>query len=164
MSERQKPQRIDVLASKKMAFAQASSEAADIFNQFRNQNSAQLATLERAFDQAVDLISSLDVQAQTPRHVHGDTMNYNDRKEIYSEEYVHQKNDYSTGHIVHNEVTVEQPSERMYKVSNDLVLSTSGQFVFRPQSKKLMTAAGPVDLSEQEASRLLSFLSFDFGL
>ncbi|GAB3885958.1 hypothetical protein [Spirosoma agri] len=164
MSERHKPQRIDVLASKKVAFAQATTEAATIFNQYRHQQSAPLLALEQVFDQAIELINSLDVQAQTPRHVHGDTINHHDRKEIYASEYVGQKNDFSTGQIVRNEVTVEQPADRMYKVSNDLVVSTSGKFIFRPQSKQLMTAAGAVSLTEQEACRLLSFLSFDFGL
>lgn len=158
------PQRLDVLASRKMAFAQASQEAAQIFNQHRPNSTPALETLERALDQAVDLIGALEVQANTPRHVHGDTVHYTDKKEIHAEEHIGQYTDFSTGQVIRNEITVEQQPNPMYKVSADLIVAASGNFIFRPQSKKLMTAAGAIDLTEQEACRLLSLLSFDFGL
>lgn len=158
------PQRIDVLASKKVAFAQLSTEAAKIFEQHRNSPSTSLETLERAMEQAIDLIGSLEIQAHTPRHIHGDTVHYTDKKEIHAEEYIGQHTDYSTGQVIRNEITVEQQPNPMYKVSADLIVAASGNFIFRPQSKKLLTAAGAIDLTEQEACRLLSLLSFDFGL
>ncbi len=158
------PQRIDVLAARKAAFAQASSEAAQIFEQHRPAASPPLLKLERAMDQAIELISALEIQTQTPRHVHGDTINHNTKNEVHAEGYIGQNTDYSTGQVIHNQVTVERQPHPMYKVSADLIVSSSGNFILRPQSKKLLTAAGAIDLTEQEACRLLSLLSFDFGL
>ncbi|MFD1143015.1 hypothetical protein ACFQ4C_17950 [Larkinella insperata] len=159
------PTNKDTLASRKAAFANSSGL---VYEWAKTEDNAETVKLvAQAIDDAIDLISALEVKADTPRHQHqhGPTNNHYDRKEIQSNVYVANQTSYNVnGHALENSVHVEVGRDLFYKLSKDLIISSSGHMVIRPESKKLLTAVGEIDLSDTELSRLQSFLKTDFGV
>lgn len=152
----------DVLAPKKRAFADLQRDLHE--NMSEPAGSVNPELVEQVMNAAIDLIEGLEVAAATPRHVHGDRFDtYNQQhfapgRDLIQQQYV------APREVAHHMTEVNVPGERMYRINDDLIIAMHGHFVFRPISRKLSTAVGEVDLSPQEAVRLLAYLKYDYNL
>ncbi|WP_128544064.1 hypothetical protein [Larkinella soli] len=154
----------NILEVRKANFAQSSAQLAGRLAELALEP-ADTGLIERAINDAIDLIETLEVQAATPKHLHGDTHHYHNRREIQSEVYVAQKTEYTVnGSQVENTLSIEVGQDKLYRLSMDLIISSNGRLVIRPISKKLITAVGEIALNDGEVSRLLAFLKTDFGV
>ena len=149
----------NVLSPKRQAFATMQHELAE---RLKEENVTQ-ELIEQVMNSAVDLIEGLEVANGTAKHLHGDRYDVYNQQQIRPEgDFIHQQV-VSPRQITHNNTEVNIATDRIYRVTADLIVSTNGQFVFRPVSQKLYAAGQTIDLSALECSRLLSFLHTDFN-
>lgn len=156
------PNRMDALLPKRQEFAAASQAVSE---QMGELGRVTPEAIERAMNSAIELIEGLEVASATPKHVHtGNTFNDRSQHAYRAEgDFVQTKYE-GPKQVVHHTTQVDVPSDKMYRLGEDLILSTSGRFVFRPISRKLFTAFGELDLSESETAKLLAYIKYDFSI
>ncbi|MBO0951081.1 hypothetical protein [Fibrella forsythiae] len=148
-----------VLNPKRQAFADAQQELIPLLDQ----GPIDPATVEEVVNRAVELIESLEVAAALPKNTYGP------RYETTNQQYNQPGGDFiqhqtiAPRSVQHHTTEINVPTERFYRLSTNLIVSTGGQFLFRPETKELYTAAASITLTETEAIRLEAFLHNDYN-
>ncbi|MFD2937068.1 hypothetical protein [Spirosoma flavum] len=147
---------------KKQAFSDLGKQVQSMLIDRRQKNgdSPSLRIIEEFGNIAVELLEQLEIIAATPKHTHGPT--YRTDASDHSQNPTYNQHEHFSQTTYTPEVSVVQ--ERVYRIGKDLIISTSGQFVFRPKSCLLLTAVGPIKLSKIESQALYDRMKFDYGL
>ncbi|NID13757.1 hypothetical protein [Fibrivirga algicola] len=152
-----------VLNPKRQAFADAQQELIQLTQLGPVGSPLDATVVEEVVNKAVELIESLEVAAALPKNVYGP------RYETTNQQYNQPGGDFIQQQVIgprsvqHHTTEINVPTERFYRLSTNLIISTSGQFAFRPETRQLHLAVGLFDLSETEALRLEAFLHNDYN-
>lgn len=128
------------------------------------------ALIDRLAETAINAVEASQVAIEQPRSMHthsyGPKIQHDQHNEIAElGEFNGHKTEHHQHNTLYNQVTARAyTGDWIYWASPDLIISTNGNFVFRPKSKKLILQVGEIELTDSEVTELFRVLKEDFNL